>query len=245
MTQPLSLASYYDALMRHDWAYDRSDDHAIWSKGDAEFTRLNELARTSPEHRQLFDDVSAFQFDPEEGAKPARPAENAPFTVAPPKPAPDELSDLDEADRASVKAARDPAARLREIYERQALDERVSFEATLRTFGASQDTRNASRWTFPDGTVAMVKMERKVWVEQKTMTIGQGATALVSRLTGQPEAEAMRLLRTGSPSSSASAQPVAPSPAPETVSVPTPAAPSVSDPAPEVLTARRFVRRGR
>lgn len=243
MTQPLSLASYYDALMRHDWAYDRSDDHAVWSKGDAEFTRLNELARTSPEHRQLFDDVSAFQFDPEEGTKPPRPAENAPFTVAPPKAAPDELSDLDEADRASVKAARDPSARLRQIHERQALDERVSFEATLRTFGASQDTRNASRWTFPDGTVAMVKMERKAWVEQKTMRVGQGATALVSRLTGQTEAEAMNLLRAGSSVPVASPQPAEPPRSPEPVSVPAPEASPA--PASEGLTMRRFVRRGR
>lgn len=52
---PLSLTDYWNMLSGHDWYYEFSDDHRVWSAGNAAHNRLLDLARQDPERQKLFD----------------------------------------------------------------------------------------------------------------------------------------------------------------------------------------------
>lgn len=216
MSSPLSLSAYYDRLMG-------PQGEAAWSgEHPDEWDAVIEGSQVSERHGQLFDAVDAFRLG-ETTVKPARPTEGTPGLVAspsaPPPSTPAGFEDLSEEDQASVRASRDPQARLQSIRARQALDDQVGLEPVLRAHGARATPGNPSRWTFPDGTMAMVKFDRKVWVEQGTLKVGQGATALWRRLTGADELAATTgvasLLSSGSPSPVVSNAPPSPVPAAE------------------------------
>lgn len=39
------LSGYIEALKKHDWSYEMSDDHAAWIRGSNERSRLNRMQR--------------------------------------------------------------------------------------------------------------------------------------------------------------------------------------------------------
>jgi len=55
-----TLAEFYDALERHDWWYCMSDDHSVYNRGAVAEGKLKVIAKKSPEHQTLFDDMQAF-----------------------------------------------------------------------------------------------------------------------------------------------------------------------------------------
>jgi hypothetical protein len=222
MSQPMPLATFYDELMRHDWFYDRSDDHTVWKKGESVASHLQRVARTSSEHQALYRQIQAYQTGPRDTVKPERPAENAPFVAPPAPPSEAVLATLSEEDRVSVLGAPNPAARFQQVTRRNALDARVSIVQVLEAFGATPSPGTAMqhnhpvKWVFPDGTRAMIKVERQAWVEQNAnLTTGNGATALARRLLGQPEDTVLATLESRWPVSPTAAQPPAPPKAPE------------------------------
>jgi hypothetical protein len=251
MSVPIALHLFYDDLLRHDWQHEKSDDHSVWQKGQSEQFRLEDLAKTSPEHQALFRAVEKYHLGPSGTDKPDRPVDNAPFTLPPPRPASNELMDLSPEDRASVQASPQPAKRLQEIYQRLELDQKIPFDQVLHAFGAIQNEQSPARWTFPDGAVAMVKLDRKAWVEQKTLITGQGPIALISRLKNLTETQAIAALSAltvdgtliqgnvmpggAAGESHAHASPLSANP---------PASPPVEPPMPPT-SVRRFVRRQR
>lgn len=46
----MNIEQYKQELNRHDWWYDYSDDHKAWKRGQANWERLRELSKESPEH---------------------------------------------------------------------------------------------------------------------------------------------------------------------------------------------------
>ncbi|MBC8740397.1 hypothetical protein F6X40_27450 [Paraburkholderia sp. UCT31] len=73
------LAEFYVMLNNHDWYHGMSDDAAVGRRGEAEFNRLQKIARETPEHQALLDGFFHHQFSGEEWGteklpKPAMPA---------------------------------------------------------------------------------------------------------------------------------------------------------------------------
>jgi len=48
------LKSYYIMLKAHDWYFEYSDDHSVWTAGSDEQTRLREISQESVEHKKLW-----------------------------------------------------------------------------------------------------------------------------------------------------------------------------------------------
>lgn len=56
-----SLSEYYDLLERADWSYSMSDDHSVWKRGQAEFARLQSIAKEGgKEYLDLYDKMKAY-----------------------------------------------------------------------------------------------------------------------------------------------------------------------------------------
>ena len=72
MVMPLS--EYYDELMRHDWYFEMTDNHAHWQKEHAMRGRLRFDAEQSQEHMRLYKAVQAWKRG-YTGEKPERPSE--------------------------------------------------------------------------------------------------------------------------------------------------------------------------
>ena len=86
----ISLSDFYTELERLDWTYEMSDDHSVWRRGAAAMGKVEALAKTSPEHQQLFEAYRKYawsdwkrkedgSFDYDAGRvvpKPERPKEN-------------------------------------------------------------------------------------------------------------------------------------------------------------------------
>ena len=52
---PVALADFRRRLQGHDWHYNMSDDPGVWRRGSAVEQELLAIAKTSPQHRKLFD----------------------------------------------------------------------------------------------------------------------------------------------------------------------------------------------
>lgn len=48
-------AELLDLLKTHDWNFEQSDDFSVWSRGNSERKRINELARLVPDGEELLD----------------------------------------------------------------------------------------------------------------------------------------------------------------------------------------------
>ena len=70
-----TLYSFYDTLRYHDWYYEYSDDHRVWTNGRDNLARIRQIAKESPEHKALFEAYSKYIFD--SGEKPEKPSEDA------------------------------------------------------------------------------------------------------------------------------------------------------------------------
>jgi len=65
------LRSYYDALARHEWTFDFSEDYRVWERGWRELEYLQGMATKNPRLAELFRDFSNYIWG---GApKPERP----------------------------------------------------------------------------------------------------------------------------------------------------------------------------
>jgi hypothetical protein len=65
------LRSYYDALSRHEWTFDFSDDCRVWDKGRCELDYLQGMTTKNSRFAELFRDFGNYVWG---GApKPARP----------------------------------------------------------------------------------------------------------------------------------------------------------------------------
>lgn len=53
----MTLDEYERQLRAHDWWYAMSDDHRVFTKGDAEQKRLRQLANSDAAYRVLYDMV--------------------------------------------------------------------------------------------------------------------------------------------------------------------------------------------
>ena len=54
-----SLAQLYEALERHDWFHEMSDDYGVWERGQADWKRLSHSAKQlGPQAERLLEDFS-------------------------------------------------------------------------------------------------------------------------------------------------------------------------------------------
>jgi hypothetical protein len=65
------LRSYYDALSRHEWTFDYSDDYRVWDKGRREMEYLQGMTTKNPRFAELFREFSNYIWG--RATKPARP----------------------------------------------------------------------------------------------------------------------------------------------------------------------------
>ena len=65
------LRSYYDALSRHEWTFDYSDDYRVWDKGWRELEYLQGMATKNPHFAELFRGFSNYIW--RGTSKPERP----------------------------------------------------------------------------------------------------------------------------------------------------------------------------
>lgn len=60
---PVSLSSYWDMLDRHDWLFEFSDDHSVYTRGRGELAKLHVISKQSPEHGRLFHSFQDHHFN--------------------------------------------------------------------------------------------------------------------------------------------------------------------------------------
>jgi|TARA_Y100000310_G_scaffold44394_1_gene41431 hypothetical protein len=78
MYAQMTLQEFWDMLNRHDWYYQFSDDHRIWSEGSKNSDQIRLLSDISPEHKKLYEGFCKHFFGGEhfnkvESPKPERP----------------------------------------------------------------------------------------------------------------------------------------------------------------------------
>lgn len=59
----MPLTEFQDALYRHDWQFQYSDDHHVWERGHNRQRELERIAEQSLEHQALFDAWSDYAHD--------------------------------------------------------------------------------------------------------------------------------------------------------------------------------------
>jgi len=74
----MTLSQFYDFLENHDWYYQYSDDHSVYSKGSRERVFINKISSESENHRNLlkgFEEhiFSGPEFNTKKAIKPDRP----------------------------------------------------------------------------------------------------------------------------------------------------------------------------
>jgi hypothetical protein len=90
--QIADLREYWKALRYHDWQYNYSDDHHVWTKGHDMEGKLHKWSEKSPEHTELYNVFKTWSLSPGTSPIPPYPlrylCDNArhmvcePFTVA-------------------------------------------------------------------------------------------------------------------------------------------------------------------
>ena len=58
----MSPADYLDELRRHDWYYNYSDDHSVWTKGRNNAHRLQSIAAEGGILGKIYEDYSKWVF---------------------------------------------------------------------------------------------------------------------------------------------------------------------------------------
>lgn len=56
----MDIAQYFNLLEAHDWFYEFSDDHSVWSRGHEEHNRLKSIANQSDLHERLYNAFIAY-----------------------------------------------------------------------------------------------------------------------------------------------------------------------------------------
>ncbi len=62
MIKSKELEDYISLLRAHDWKYDFSDDHTVWSRGKASYEKILSLAKTHPALEDLLKTWGSFAF---------------------------------------------------------------------------------------------------------------------------------------------------------------------------------------
>lgn len=58
----MTIEEYFNAAHHHDWYSDYSDDHSVWSRGNANLARLQTEAMADPIKQQILDGWKAWHF---------------------------------------------------------------------------------------------------------------------------------------------------------------------------------------
>ena len=72
LLEQVSLGDFWDMLSKHDWHYEHSDAHNVYTKGRDSLERLNQIAAQSEEYRELMKQFQASVMS--RSAPPGRPA---------------------------------------------------------------------------------------------------------------------------------------------------------------------------
>jgi hypothetical protein len=51
----MNQREYFDFLARYDWTYAMSDDHSVWTRGEAEKVKKDIVLRQHPEWQKMHD----------------------------------------------------------------------------------------------------------------------------------------------------------------------------------------------
>jgi hypothetical protein len=54
------LVEYYEALQKHDWYYEYSDDHSVWANGSENYHKLFRDSTKSKQHEELWDSYQRY-----------------------------------------------------------------------------------------------------------------------------------------------------------------------------------------
>lgn len=58
-----SIVEYYEMLKNHDWYYDFSDDHLVWTSGNASKCELELIAETKGlDYKRMYEEFKAAMF---------------------------------------------------------------------------------------------------------------------------------------------------------------------------------------
>jgi hypothetical protein len=63
ITRHITLTEFYEMLRNHDWFHMMSDDSSIDTKGRIERQKLDEIAKQSPEHKELLENYHRSVWD--------------------------------------------------------------------------------------------------------------------------------------------------------------------------------------
>jgi hypothetical protein len=66
----MELKEFDSLLSRHDWHYDYSDDHRVWSRGSESNIKIMSAMRLSENHKALYDAWVWSIFENYEAKKP-------------------------------------------------------------------------------------------------------------------------------------------------------------------------------
>lgn len=77
-TEVMNLTQLWDQLDRHDWFYNYSDDHRVWSAGLAEESRLRAEAGRIPGGTELYESFAKHHFSGEPWKTPKQPKPERP-----------------------------------------------------------------------------------------------------------------------------------------------------------------------
>jgi hypothetical protein len=76
LTNLPSLNQFWRILRNHDWTYQYSDDHSVWSRGHTELCSIHNIVKEGgDEYNKLFDDYKKYAFREDSSIQePERPA---------------------------------------------------------------------------------------------------------------------------------------------------------------------------
>lgn len=58
----MKLSAFYRLLEKHDWYFEFSDDHRVWTDGQSELESIERYAKTSDKHMKLYEDYKRHMF---------------------------------------------------------------------------------------------------------------------------------------------------------------------------------------
>jgi hypothetical protein len=59
----MNLVEYFKELQSHDWYYEYSDDHSVWTKGKNNLGRLQAAAQENEAMLRMYNDYADYVFN--------------------------------------------------------------------------------------------------------------------------------------------------------------------------------------
>lgn len=69
----MTQKEYFHAVQSADWFYEMSDDHRVWSRGNAQFGKLKAEAKTDAIKDSMYKAWTAYHYSGEDFGKPKAP----------------------------------------------------------------------------------------------------------------------------------------------------------------------------